>query len=72
MAARHQLVLRGHLFDLAYSVGPDHILHYNDITRLGDSKIRFGGDDERERLEVGRHLEFALVARIEDEFADVG
>ena len=71
MAALQELILRVDLFYFSNRVFSDDVFHHNGIARLCNCKIRFGSDDQPERLEFGRNVELALGA-VQDDFTQIG
>ena len=71
LPALQQFKFRIHLFDDALRVGSNKILQHDGVTRLCHSKIRFGGDDHSERLQVRRDIEDSSVVIVKKNFAEI-
>jgi len=61
-ASLQQLVLGVDGLDRTLRIRADLVFDDDHIARLRDRKVRFCGDDQRERLQIRRHVEFAVVA----------
>ena len=44
----------------------DEILHDHDIAGLGHREVRFGGNDQSERLQLRRSVQLAVGVGVED------
>jgi hypothetical protein len=71
VSARQQLVLRVHHLDVADGVLADLVFHDDDVARLADCRVRLGGDNHAERLEVGGDAETGVVAGVGHQLAEV-
>src|ERR1039457_2791738 len=48
LPALQQFVLGVDLFDLTYRIGTNHVFHHDQVARLRDREVRFGGDHQPE------------------------
>ena len=71
LAALQQFVLGVDRLDFAGRVGARHVLHHNQVARLSDRVVRFGGDYQPEHLQLGGDFQFALRA-IQKDLTQVG
>ena len=71
LAALQQFELGIDFFDGAGSVFPYEIFHHYHIAGLCHGEIRFGGDDQAERLQLGRGVELA-IGSVQENLADIG
>ena len=60
-AALHQFVLRIDGFDRAFSVLANNIFEYHHVAGLPNRIIRFCGNDQGERLQIGSDVQLAAA-----------
>src|ERR1035437_9864366 len=60
MPALQQFVLGVDLLDLTYRIGSYDVFHHDQVARLRDREVRFGGDYQSEHLQLGTYVELAL------------
>ena len=69
-AALQQIVFHAGLLDLAERVLTHHVLHHHHVARLADAKIRLGGHDEGESLQIRSHVQVRTAA-VQNHFAQI-
>src|SRR5206468_5490851 len=71
LSAFEQLVFGVYLFDNTLRVGPDEILHNDNVTRLRHGEIGLRRDNHPKCLKVRRHIENSPVVLVQKNFTKI-
>jgi len=71
LATGKKFIFRVDHFDFAQGICPDKVFHHDHVTGLRHTKVRFGRDNQPERLQVCRHIQLA-TGSIKNHFTKIG